>query len=134
MIYFLDTNICIFHLNNSRQSMSARLKNTPIDDVFIPSMVAAELLYGAEKSVKREQNLKICKSFLSIYEIVPFDENAAEHYARIRAELEREGIPIGSGDIVIAATALAHSGIVVTQNTGEFSRVNGLVIEDWTLE
>ena len=134
MIYFLDTNICIFHLKNAYENMSMRLKSTPINDVRIASMVAAELLYGAEKSVKREQNLGIFKAFLSIYEITPFDDRAAEHYARIRAELERDGTMIGNNDLVIAATALANCGIVVTNNRGEFSRVKGLVVEDWTLE
>lgn len=134
MIYFLDTNICIFHLNNSIQGMSARLKRTPIEDIRIPSIVAAELLYAAEKSVKREQNLKIFRAFLSIYEIVPFDEAAAGHYARVRAELEHNGALIGGNDIVAAAIALAHNGIVVTNNIAEFSRVNGLMTEDWTSE
>jgi len=106
---------------------------TPTGNIRIPSVVAAELLYGAEKSARREQNLSIFKSFLSIYEIVPFDKNAAEHYARIRFELEREGTPIGSNDIIIAATAISHGGVIVTNNIGEFSRVEGLVVEDWTL-
>ncbi|MDR2712615.1 MAG: type II toxin-antitoxin system VapC family toxin [Clostridiales bacterium] len=134
MIYFLDTNICIFHLNNSRRNMSARLKRIPVGDIRISSIVAAELLYGAEKSSKREHNLRQCKSFLSIYEIVPFDEDAAEHYGRIRAKLEHEGTPIGSNDIMIAATALSYGSVIVTNNTGEFSRVQDLVVEDWTLE
>ena len=134
MIYFLDTNICIFHLKNSCENMSMRLKSTPISDVRISSMVAAELLYGAEKSIKREQNLRVFKAFLSIYEITPFDDCAAEQYARIRTELERDGTMIGSNDLVIAATALANGGVVVTNNSGEFSRVKGLVVEDWTLE
>ncbi|MCL2366316.1 MAG: type II toxin-antitoxin system VapC family toxin [Oscillospiraceae bacterium] len=133
MIYLLDTNICVFHLNNSKQNMSTRLRQTPIDDIKLPSMVAAELLYGAEKSARREQNLKIVTAFLSIYEIVPFDETAAGYYARIRAKLESAGMLIGNNDITIAATALAHNGVIVTNNTGEFSRVDDLVVEDWTL-
>ena len=97
-------------------------------------MVAAELLYGAEKSVKRQYNLKIFKTFLSLYEIVHFDEKAAELYAAIRVELERKGQMIGGNDLVIAATVLARKGTLVTHNIDEFSRINGLVINDWTTE
>ena len=133
MIYFLDTNICVYYLNNSNAHVKEQLNSMPIKDIKIPSMVAAELLYGAEKSVKREYNLKLFKSFLSIYEIIDFNEKAAEHYAEIRAELERKGKSIGGNDIIIASTALANEGIVVTNNTDEFSRINNLKIENWTI-
>lgn len=132
MIYFLDTNTCIFHLNGSAPNLSDRLEIMPLSDVKIPAIVAAELLYGAEKSVKRERNLKYFNEFLAIYEIVPFDTNAAKCYATIRADLERNGTPIGANDIAIASIALANNGIIVTNNTKEFSRVNGLVVEDWS--
>ncbi|MDR0448438.1 MAG: type II toxin-antitoxin system VapC family toxin, partial [Treponema sp.] len=88
--------------------------------------------YGAEKSKKREFNLKIVRVFLSIYEVVNFDEKSAEYYAAIRADLERKGQGIGGNDIVIASTVLANAGVLVTHNIDEFSRVNGLAVEDWT--
>ncbi|MDR0916850.1 MAG: type II toxin-antitoxin system VapC family toxin [Oscillospiraceae bacterium] len=131
MTYFLDTNICIYYLNGTSDSVAEKLNALGFTDVKIPSMVAAELYYGAEKSGKREQNRAVSEKFLSLYEIVPFEERAAEHYAKIRAELERGGQLIGNNDIVIAATALAFGGVLVTHNTGEFSRVDGLAIEDW---
>ena len=132
MIYFLDTNICIYHLNDSAPTLSKMLEQTPSGNVKIPSMVAAELLYGAEKSVKRQYNLRIFKTFLSLYEIVYFDDKAAEFYAAIRTELERKGQMIGGNDLVIAATVLAHEGTLVTHNVDEFSRVKGLSVNDWT--
>ena len=132
MIYFLDTNICIFHLNDSAPNISSLLEQTSSKDIKIPSMVAAELLYGAEKSAKRQYNLKIFKTFLSLYEIAHFDEKAAEFYAVVRAELERKGQMIGGNDLIIAATVMAHNGTLVTHNTDEFSRISGLAVRDWT--
>ena len=132
MTYFLDTNICIYHLNDSAPNLSRMLEQTSLRDIRIPSMVAAELLYGAEKSVKRQYNLKIFKTFLSLYEIVHFDEKAAEFYAAIRIELERKGQMIGGNDLVIAATVLPYGGVLVTNNTDEFSRISGLAVKDWT--
>ena len=132
MTYFLDTNICIFYLKDMYRNLSSKLLGMPTRSVKIPSMVAAELLYGAEKSARREYNLRIFKSFLSIYEPAPFDEHAAEYYSQIRAGLERSGGIIGGNDIVIAAIALASSGTLVTNNPSEFSRIDGLLIEDWT--
>jgi tRNA(fMet)-specific endonuclease VapC len=117
---------------SSQHNVSERLEQTPVSDIKIPSMVAAELLYGAEKSSKREYNLKIVNAFLSLYEIVHFDKKAAEYYAVVRAELEHKGQIIGSNDIVIAATTLANAGILVTHNVNEFSRINGLMLDDWT--
>ena len=133
MIYLLDTNICIYALKNSVKHLTDKLLKTPTKSIKIPSMVTAELLYGVEKSANYEKNMSIYKAFLSIYEMVPFDEKAAEHYAQIRADLERKGNVIGNNDIIIAATALANNGIVVSNNISEFKRVNGLHVEDWTL-
>jgi len=94
-------------------------------------MVAAELFYGAEKNTKREYNFKVVKNFLSLYEIVHFNESAAELYAAIRLELERRGQIIGGNDLVIAATALSNDAVLVTHNISEFSRIDCLKLEDW---
>lgn len=131
MTYFLDTNVCICHLNNTSANISGILARTQSTNISIPSMVAAELVYGAEKSVKREHNLKKVKSFLSLYDMAPFNGKAAEIYGVIRVELERKGMIIGANDLVIAATVLAYDGTLVTHNVNEFSRVKGLIINDW---
>ena len=133
MTYFLDTNICVYYLNNSNPAVSKRLEELPTANIKIPSMVAAELLYGAEKSGKREHNLKVFKTFLSVYEIISFDEKSAEHYSVIRAELERKGQIIGGNDIVIAAIVLTNGGVLVTHNADEFGRIKELKTEDWTV-
>ena len=131
MIYFLDTNICIFHLNGSAPRLSDELERTPPSSVCIPSIVAAELIYGAKKSFKREYNLKKIELFLSLYDVTPFCSKSAQIYGAIRCDLEKNGTIIGGNDLIIAATVLAHKGTLVTNNTGEFSRVRDLLIEDW---
>ena len=132
MNYFLDTNICIFHINDSAPKMSDKLENQHFENIKIPSMVVAELLYGIQKSQRQSENLKRYKAFISLFEVITFDTNAAQHYAAIRAQLEKSGKPIGGNDIIIAAITRANNGILITNNTKEFERVENLVIEDWT--
>jgi tRNA(fMet)-specific endonuclease VapC len=132
MIYFLDTNICIFHINDAAPKMSDKLEIQSFENIKIPSMVVAELFYGVQKSQRRDENLKRFKEFVSLFETIAFDANAAEHYADIRVCLEKSGNPIGGNDMVIAAIVRANGGVLVTNNTKEFERVEKLAIEDWT--
>ena len=132
-MYFLDTNICAFIINGKFPHLSKIYSNCSKNRVRIPSVVLFELHYGVEKSQRREQNLTKLQKFLSEVEIVPFDTKAAKIAGQIRSELERAGTPIGGNDVMIAATALANNGTLVTNNTREFSRVKGLKFEDWTL-
>jgi len=131
MKFCLDTNICIYYLNGASQNVVERLSNAPFDDVAVPSMVVAELFYGAAKGAKRQHNFQVIDAFLSYHRIIPFNENAARFYGAIRSELEKSGSMIGSNDLVIAATAMAHDAVLVTHNTKEFSRIAQLKIEDW---
>jgi len=132
MIYFLDTNICIYHLNQTSQNVLDKFDEIGNENIKIPAIVSAELYYGASKSVKREYNLKRYNEFISWFEIVPFSHDASLIYGEIRTELERSGKIIGWNDMLIAATVIAKNGILVTNNTREFSRINGLILEDWT--
>jgi tRNA(fMet)-specific endonuclease VapC len=95
------------------------------------SVVRAELLFGAFRSKRQTQNLERTNAFLAGFQSLPFDDEAAYRYALIRAELSAKGQLIGPNDLLIAATALAHGAILVTHNSAEFSRVPGLLIEDW---
>lgn len=97
----------------------------------VPAVVKAELLIGAEKAHDPEQERFRVETLLLPFEIVPFDGACAVKYAQIRAHLERKGEQIGGNDYLIAATALAHSAILVTNNVDEFKRVPGLTIEEW---
>jgi tRNA(fMet)-specific endonuclease VapC len=132
MIYYLDTNICIHVLNDKTQHCLNKIGEIGIQSVLLPSVVVSELFYGAYKSAKREQNLVKIRIFIHQFAIVGLDSNSMEVYGELRAELERKGTPIGANDLFIAAIAKANKAIFVTNNTKEFSRVSGLILEDWT--
>jgi tRNA(fMet)-specific endonuclease VapC len=131
MTYFLDTNICIYLINRKYPELAHRMLNYDADEIKLPSIVLAELQYGAEKSKKRDLTLLEIKRFTAPFDIVPFDASCAVSYGKIRSDLERAGTPIGPNDLQIAATVMSHGGILVTHNTKEFQRVPGLMIEDW---
>jgi tRNA(fMet)-specific endonuclease VapC len=107
------------------------LQALPQTELCVCAIVKAELYYGAMKSSDPVRTLAKQQIFLNALASWPFDDLAAEIYARIRAELARAGTPIGSNDLLIAAIALAHDLTLVTHNTTEFSRVAGLRFEDW---
>ena len=130
MKYFLDTNVIIDMFNIRDQNLTERIYNTPAGNIKIPSIVKGELLLGTQSDLhsKKANDLRI---LFSTYEIVPFDSGASEEYARIRHELRSKGEPIGPNDMIIAATVLSNGGILVTNNTKEFSHVSGLRTENW---
>jgi tRNA(fMet)-specific endonuclease VapC len=131
MKYLLDTNTCIHYINGTSQAVFERLNAQDEGDVVVCSVVKAELFYGAMHSQNPSKNLANQQKFLVLFASLPFDDTTAEHYGRIRSELARAGTPIGGNDLMIAAITLAHDLTLVTHNTKEFSRVNGLKIEDW---
>jgi tRNA(fMet)-specific endonuclease VapC len=132
MAYFLDTNTCIDALKGTRPGIQERMRARAPREIKIPAIVKAELLLGGVKSARRKDVLAVLGAFLFPYEVVAFADEAAQHYARIRAELERKGTPIGPNDLILAATVLAEAGVLVTRNTRELRRVPGLSIEDWS--
>ncbi len=132
MKYYLDTNICIYFLKGINENIKRKLLEKHPNEIKICSIVQAELLYGAEKSIKKEENLKNIKEFLFPFEIVSFGENEAESYSMIRAKLEKEGRIIGPNDLLIAATVLENDGTLITNNVDEFKRVENLKIENWS--
>jgi len=134
MIYFLDTNICIYFLKGFFPSLQKKLLATQPNKIKIPAMVVAELFYGAQKSQKTLETMEKIEKFLRPLEVISFDKNTANYYGKIRASLEKNGKIIGHNDIIIAATVLAHKSILVTNNTDEFSRIEGLALENWTNE
>lgn len=131
MRYLLDTNTCIRYLNKRSASIIARFHASTEGEIVICSVVKAELYLGALKSNTPEATLIKQRTFAERFISLPFDDSAVLAYASIRAELERKGTPIGSNDLMIAAIAQTHNLILVTHNLREFSRVEGLQIEDW---
>lgn len=133
MIYLLDTNVCVHLLNQRHASILQRFRQQSPADIALCSVVKAELLYGAQRSQRREANLQLLKAFFAPLASLPFDDAAAEHYGQIRADLLARGQPIGPNDFFIAAIARAHDATLVTHNTAEFSRVAGLQLDDWEI-
>ena len=131
MKYFLDTNMCIYYLKGAHPPLLTKMRSHNPDDIKIPAIVKAELVYGAEKSVHHKENLEKVNAFLLPFEIVPFGDAAASAYGKIRAGLEKAGSPIGPNDLLIAAAVLAENAILVTNNEREFNRVSGLLMENW---
>ena len=132
-VYYLDSNICIFHMRRPFGILADRINAMPPDRIKIPAVVKGELLVSAEKSKRRNETLTETLAFLMPYEIVPFDDSMLMTYAKMRAALELRGQKIGYNDTIIAATVLARKGILVTNNISKFGRIDGLNHEDWTL-
>jgi tRNA(fMet)-specific endonuclease VapC len=133
VIYLLDTNVCIRYLNGRSVTIRERLEVTNVADIVVCSIVKAELFYGANKSKNPQRTLANQQQFLSLFVSLPFDDEAATIYGKIRAYLATQGTPIGANDLQIGAIALAHDLILVTHNTEEFSRVPRLRLEDWEI-
>ena len=126
----LDTNLCIRVLRDRPQGLRERF-NAEADALCISMVVLAELLCGAEKSARPVENRHEVERFAARLDVLPFDLEAAAHFADIRATLERKGTPIGAYDLMIAGHARSRGLVVVTGNLGEFTRVDGLRAEDW---
>ena len=131
MRYMLDTNICIYAIKHKPEKVFVRLQAIEPKDVCISSVTYAELVHGVEKSSAVERNRLALSVLLSNIEIMSFDVSAADEYGKIRADLEKKGTPIGPLDMMIAGHAKALGYTVVTNNEKEFSRVEGLKIENW---
>ena len=131
MRYLLDTNACVAYLTARSPNVVTRLHATAPDNVVLCSVVKAELLYGARKSARVQENLERLAAFFVPFPSLPFEDVAAEQYGELRAALEKQGRPIGPNDLIIAAIALAHGLTLVTSNHAEFGRVPGLSVEDW---
>jgi tRNA(fMet)-specific endonuclease VapC len=131
MKYLLDTNICIGLLNNKDSIFITNLQKLSPDDVFLCSIVKAELVFGAKKSLQREKSEKKLKVFFHEFVCLPFDDRSAEVYGEIRSYLEQSGNLISSNDLLIAATAIAHDLILITRNVREFSRIASLKMIEW---
>lgn len=131
MRYMLDTNICIYLIKHKPPQVFEKLQEHNPDEICISAVTYAELVHGVEKSKAVERNRLALTILLSNIEILDFDMKAAEEYGRIRADLEKKGTPIGPFDMMIAGHAKSLGYTVVTNNVGEFKRVEGLQYENW---
>jgi tRNA(fMet)-specific endonuclease VapC len=128
--FLLDTTIWI-GLARGEQGLRERLAMLNPVRIFSCSVVRAELMFGARKSRRVDENLEGFGRLLQPFESVPFDDEAAGHYGLVRVALERAGTPIGANDLLVASIALARDFVLVTRNSREFARVPGLRTEEW---
>lgn len=134
MKYLLDTNTCIRYLNQRSAAVVQHFKQTAWSEIAVCSVIKAEMFAGALRSNNPEKTLAKQKDFLNHFESYSFDDNAAERYAIIRADLESRGLIIGPNDLLIASIAVVNGLTLVTHNVNEFSRVSALRLEDWEIE
>ena len=126
----LDTNTCIYIINNRPNNVLEHFKSYKAGEIGISSIAASELAYGVAKSGSIK-NRKALDMFLAPLQILPFDSQCLWFYADLRASLEKKGLSIGPMDSLIAAHALSINGTLVTNNLKEFSRVPQLKLENW---
>ena len=126
----LDTNTCIYIINNRPPNVLERFRKYKAGEVGISSIAASELAYGVAKSGSLK-NRKALEMFLAPLQILPFDSQCLWFYAYLRASLEKQGVSIGPMDTLIAAQALSIDGTLVTNNIKEFVRVPKLKLENW---
>ena len=133
MTYLLDSNTWVALLRWQNAGVLAQLKQHPAEEILLCSIVLAELWYGAERSDpnRRANNYALVNQLETKYQSLPFDNAAARHYAEIRSHLSSLGQPIGPNDTMIASIARCQGVTLVTHNTAEFSRVPGLLLDDW---
>jgi tRNA(fMet)-specific endonuclease VapC len=129
--YLLDTNTVSFYIRRSSAALERRLRRTPAARVGLSVVTEMELRYGLARN-PRLRIAPLVEDFLAGITIVALTSEVARVYARIRAELDAAGTPIGPLDLMIASSAVALRSRLVTNNVKEFRRVRGLRCEDWT--
>ncbi|MCL1962313.1 MAG: PIN domain-containing protein [Desulfovibrionaceae bacterium] len=143
--YLLDTNACIAVRDIRRnkapkdpaaqarqQRLQARFQSMPASALAMSVISMGELRFGADKSATQQKNHELLDRLAQLITVVPLGESVCRHYGEIRRQLQAQGQAIGPNDTWIAAHGREAGCTVVTANTGEFARVSGLVIEDWT--
>jgi tRNA(fMet)-specific endonuclease VapC len=130
MRYLLDTNIVSNLVRNPQGRLADRIKAIGEQSICTSIIVAAELRYGTTKKASPRLTTQV-EAVLGAIDALPFDSPADEFYGTIRTQLELAGVPIGGNDLLIAAQALALDHTLVTDNDKEFSRINGLRVENW---
>lgn len=130
-MFLLDTNICIYAIKKKPVSVLDKIKENVNSGIYISSLTIAELEYGIENSNRVEENRVSLIKFLSIFNILSFDDSDAIAYGKIKAKLKKEGNIIGPINILLAAQAISKDLILVTNNTREFERIDNLKLENW---
>ena len=130
MRYVLDTNTLIYFFKGLGDVSKHMLAQSP-SELSIPAVVLFELEVGIAKSTSPDKRKSQLQEITALVNVLPFGIAESRSAAQIRVELEKQGLPIGPYDVLIAATALANNTILITHNQKEFGRIEGLKIEDW---
>ena len=131
MKYLLDTNVWVDYLNQRYPSVMDRIQSASPNDLGLSTIVLAELRFGADKSQHSARNHARLAVIAREVPLIDFDAAAATQFGRLRAALESRGGPIGPYDMLIASQSLSRDLVLVTDNVGEFGRVEGLKLENW---
>ncbi len=133
-LFMLDTDTCIFLMRGDFQILADKVQSVPLQQQVMSAVTFAELTYGVQASAvaKRKQNQAVLDSLALHLAILDWPQDAAKHYAEIRADLKKRGAQIGAADLMIAAHARAIGAVIVTNNVKDFGRVKGLQVENWT--
>ncbi|XAH22885.1 type II toxin-antitoxin system VapC family toxin [Xylophilus sp. GW821-FHT01B05] len=133
-LFMLDTDTCIFLMRGGSEALAAKVQSVPLQQQVMSAVTFAELAYGVQASAaaKRKQNQAVLDSLALHLAVLDWPQDAARHYAEIRADLKKRGAQLGAADLMIAAHARAMGAIVVTNNVKDFGRVKGLQVENWT--
>lgn len=133
-LFMLDTDTCIFLMRGESPALAARVQSVPLQQQVMSAVTFAELTYGVQASAaaKRKQNQSVLDSLVLHLAVLDWPQDAAKHYAEIRADLKKRGAQLGAADLMIAAHARAVGAIVVTNNVKDFERVKSLEVENWT--
>lgn len=131
MNYLIDTNICIYIMNQRPREIMDKCRQFQPGDIAVSAITVSELQYGVAKSSSPSKNQVRLDEFLLPFEILPYNADVAKAYGSIRSRLEKKGKPIGPLDFLIAAHALSRNLILVTNNEKEFARIQNLRLENW---
>ena len=131
MPYLLDTGTCSYAIRNASTRLDARLAIASPDALAISAVTRAELMFGLEKRGNPRELTRLVHGFLDRVAVMPWDAQAADHFAKLRALLERGGTPIGIFDTMIAGHAVALKATLVTNNQKHFQKVKALKFENW---
>ena len=127
----MDTNICAYFMSRRYPSVTAKFREHNPGDLVISSIVAAELAYGVENSARVESNRHTLELFLSKLTVLAWDDSAIWQFGVHKAKLKKAGAKLGELDLLIGCHALAMDAVLVTNNTREFERIEGLKLENW---
>ncbi|MDF3818576.1 type II toxin-antitoxin system VapC family toxin [Leptospira sp. 96542] len=132
-MYLIDTNICIYLIKKKNKKLLEKLQKNYNKGIYISSLTLAELEFGVENSEHKEKNRISLIEFLTIFEILNFEQKDTLAFGKIKSDLRKSGKMIGTMDALLAAQSISRKLVFVTNNTKEFERIKNLKIEDWTI-